>query len=130
MIKMGKAICILSAMMCVVLFGISHAEADYVSDGHAYKLTCNENGHVLTSVWPVIRMTGQGAGTQFVELKKEKLYLGRKCDAHHKLYGNGTWCWANGGFEADFGDIHIGFARQELICEKDYGYELECSCTR
>jgi hypothetical protein len=56
------------------------------------------------------------------------LYLGRTCDAYHKLFGYGEWCWANGGFVATFDEHRFGFARQELYCEPERDYDLNCRC--
>ncbi|MCC1482321.1 hypothetical protein J1C52_11765 [Roseibaca sp. Y0-43] len=99
----------------------------YVSGGHEYGLTCNPDGYVLTSRYPVARTKGFGAATQVVS-GIEKLYLGKSCDAFHPIFGGGRWCWANGGFVAEFAEFRFGFARQELHCEAEPGLGLECLC--
>ena len=100
----------------------------YHSGGHRYELTCNASGYVLTSKYPVVRTIGHGAGTREVE-KIEMLYLGRSCDASHEIFGTGKWCWANGGFIAEFTDYRFGFGRQELSCPATRSpTEQECRC--
>lgn len=100
--------------------------AAYVSDGHEYDLACTAGGYVLTSKYPITRTTGYGAGTQYVK-GREKLYLGRSCDAFAKLQGKGSWCWANGGFFVQFADHRFEFWRQELYCTPD-DFDLRCRC--
>ena len=112
----------------LALCGSAHAAAAYVSgDGHEYTLRCTADGYELTSKYPVSRAVGTGAGTRYVT-GKEKLYLGRSCDASHKLYGTGSWCWANGGFLATFPEQRFGFPRQELFCEPERDYSQSCQC--
>lgn len=94
----------------------SLAAAQYISgDGHQYELSCNDNGFVLTSQYPVSRWTGMGADTQVIT-DTEVLMLGNSCDAINEVFGSGTWMWANGGFMAEFDSYRIGFPRQELSC--------------
>lgn len=99
----------------------------YVADFHEWTLKCSEDGYELTSKYPVSRTTGYGAGTQVIT-EIEKLYLGKSCDAPHKVLGKGTWCWANGGFKATFDDHEIGFGRQELWCESGQEPQSDCGC--
>ena len=99
----------------------------YVSEGHEYKLSCDSNGYTLTSVGNVVRTLGSGAGSRFVK-GKERIFLGRSCDAYHKLFGTGEWCWANGGFRAAFPLKEFGFPRQELYCEAASDFESNCGC--
>jgi hypothetical protein len=99
----------------------------YVSGGHEYDLSCNKNGYTLISKGIVVRSIGSGADTNFVR-EKEKISLGRKCDALHKLYGKGKWCWANGGFLATFSKMEFGFPRQELFCAAAAEFESNCKC--
>ena len=101
--------------------------AEYVSDGHVYDMECTGDGYRFTSKYPVARTVGSGADSHIVT-KPEKLYLGRDCDAYHEIFGNGTWCWANGGFVAEFTDMKFGFGRQELWCEPERDYEQNCRC--
>lgn len=105
----------------------AYALGDYVSDGMEYKLACEKDGYVLTSRYPVVRTVGEGAGTRYIK-GIEKIYLGRSCDAYHKIYGTGKWCWANGGFLAEFPFHNFGFPRQELYCERQMEYDLRCGC--
>lgn len=97
------------------------------SDGHEYNSACNANGYVLTSLYPVARAVGYGASTEHVS-GIETLYLGKSCDAYTKGFGSGTWCWANGGFLADFGGLSVGFPRQELFCSSDESLGSDCVC--
>lgn len=99
----------------------------YVADGHEYDLTCTDDGYQLTSKYPVSRTVGSGAGTRYIT-ERETLYLGRSCDAYLKPYGYGSWCWANGGFVAEFDEERIGFPRQELWCEPERDFDLNCRC--
>jgi hypothetical protein len=106
---------------------IAGGASAYVSGGHEYDPTCNVDGYVLTSKYPVARTIGQGAATQFTT-GIEKLYLGRSCDAFHASLGSGQWCWANGGFVASFSEMEFGFGRQELYCPSNEDLGLECRC--
>lgn len=99
----------------------------YVSGGHEYSSSCNPDGYVLTSLYPVVREMGQGAMTQHIS-GIESIYLGRSCDAFHPLYGDGSWCWANGGFVAEFAEARFGFARQELSCQAGVDPGNDCLC--
>jgi len=80
----------------------------------------NKDGLVLTSTGVLYNIKGYGAGTEYVEkgFYKNKqgfiLYLGKECDAYSKLYGDGRWAWANGGFVVEFKTKRIGFGRQEI----------------
>lgn len=115
----------LFATLCII-FAASSANA-YVAGGHEYDATCNADGYILTSKYPVARASGQGAGTVYTS-GIEKLYLGRSCDAFHAGFGNGQWCWANGGFLVTYSEIEFGFGRQELTCPSDEDLGLECLC--
>ena len=112
-------------VICLV-FGASESIA-YVSNGHEYEGSCNADGYVLKSKYPVTRTIGQGSSTSYVS-SIEKLYFGRTCDAYHEIYGSGQWCWANGGFIAEFANARFPFARQELFCPSDEDLGLECVC--
>ena len=114
-------------LLCLTALLPSQAQAKYHSDGHIYDLSCNASGYVLQSRHPLVRTTGVGVGTRIHE-GKETLYLGKSCDATHKLFGGGTWCWANGGFIAEFADHRFGFGRQELFCERLSLNDLDCRC--
>jgi len=111
-----------STLLFLLLFLTLNANMafSYVSGGHEYDLICNANGHALSSKYPITRTVnteGYGAATRYIS-GFEKLYLGRSCDALHSVFGEGEWCWANGGFGATFVDSGIWFARQELFCTK------------
>ncbi|SEO28232.1 hypothetical protein SAMN05216227_10816 [Pseudorhodobacter antarcticus] len=117
-----------SQLFAVMWLGFLASEASaYVAGGHEYEDSCNADGYVLTSKYPVTRTIGQGASNSYVT-GIEKLYLGRSCDAYHAIYGDGQWCWANGGFLAEFEDAEFGFGRQELFCRSDEDLGLECRC--
>lgn len=118
----------LQAAAATVLAAIGQtAAANYVGDNHSWVVTCNSSGYVLTSKHPVSRFVEAGMNSRTTE-EIESIYLGTGCDAEHKLFGKGKWCWANGGFQAEFTDHSIGFPRQELICPgKDYEV-TGCGC--
>lgn len=73
------------------------------SDSEEFKIKYNNNGAVLISV----------------KNTSKKIYLGKDCDAVSKLYGKGTWAWANGGFIIEFKSKELGFARQEIDIEEN-----------
>ncbi len=124
----GKAVQIGCLMVVAMAITCSSAKAGaYVSDGHEYGLRCSKDGWELTSKYPVTRTVGHGAGTEYVA-GTEKLYLGKSCDARHKVFGTGRWCWANGGFFADFESHRFEFPRQELWCEPEPEYGSNCNC--
>ncbi|MEL7526659.1 MAG: hypothetical protein AAFN16_12850 [Pseudomonadota bacterium] len=102
-------------------------EFDYVGDNHSWSLSCNASGYVLKSQYPVTRFFEAGAASS-VTREKETLYLGRSCDASSTTMGEGKWCWANGGFFAEFERHRIGFPRQELICPGGGSDSLACGC--
>lgn len=72
-------------------------------------------------------MVGTGAGSRIIS-ERETLYLGRSCDAYISPFGYGHWCWGNGGFVATFDEGEIGFPRQELWCETETEFGLDCRC--
>lgn len=116
-----------TALVAALTSGATTA-LSYTSDGHSYELECNSSGYVLESEYPVTRLTGQGAATREVK-GIEKIYLGKSCDAYHAVFGNGSWCWANGGFVAQFPTHRFGFARQELYCpDGNDSVGLNCAC--
>ena len=120
-----KIFCLFCSLVCVILLPASAGAL--VSGGHDYADTCNANGFVLTSKHPVVRKIRQDAKTkEFAGI--EKIYLGRRCDAFHPIFGKGSWCWGNGGFRVDFENFEFGFARQELNCEGEDELGLVCSC--
>jgi hypothetical protein len=53
-----------------------------------YEISCNADGYVLTSKYPVTRMIGTGADSQAVAVT-ENICFGKNCDAYHKLFGQG-----------------------------------------
>jgi hypothetical protein len=90
-------------------------EAKWVSSyGDAYTAVENQNGVILTSVYPKFWYVEQGA-TSYVVEGPDLIYLGTSCDAFHKVFGKGTFSWGNGGFRVEFEDgMVIGFPRQEI----------------
>jgi len=80
----------------------------------------NKHGLVLTATGMLYTLKGFGAGTEYIPKGFSKrregmvVYLGKECDAYSKLYGEGSWSWANGGFVVEFKDKRIGFGRQEI----------------
>jgi hypothetical protein len=107
----------------------AHAEATLVltsSEGHAYRVNCNRNGYVLTSIYPVSRFINGSSGVR-VYRGKEIIYLGSSCDSFTNSYGPGKWGWANGGIRVEFsGGEFIGFPKQELFCKRPYFFEGQC----
>lgn len=99
----------------------------YVTDGHEYDLQCNDDGFVLTSRYPVTHVIGQGHDIRPAS-DIDRLYLGRSCDAYHRLFGEGQWCRGNGGFVATFPQHRFGFPRQELVCESERPPYPDCGC--
>ena len=122
-----KLALILLAAVAGSLMGGPQPASAYTADGKEYDASCNADGYVLTSKYPVTRMIGTGVDTQAVP-GIETIYFGKSCDAYHKLFGKGKWCWANGGFLAEFPDHTFGFGRQELSCPGDEAYEGSCGC--
>ncbi|MBO9424569.1 hypothetical protein J7444_07550 [Labrenzia sp. R4_1] len=100
---------------------------NYVGDNHSWSLTCNNSGFVLRSQYPVSRFHSAGAASS-VTSEKEILYLGNSCDASHTVLGDGKWCWANGGFSAEFEHFRIGFPRQEILCQQASIAASDCRC--
>ncbi len=100
---------------------------DYVSSNHSWSVSCNKSGYVLRSQYPVSRFHEAGAGS-YVTRERETLYLGRSCDASNSVLGDGKWCWANGGFFAEFGRYNMGFPRQELVCPNAVDGFPGCRC--
>ena len=89
------------------------AENTYIADNHFWELDCSGPGYVLTSVYPIARIREAGASSSVTD-SRERLEFASNCAATHPLFGNGSWCWANGGFQAEFREHRIGFPRQEL----------------
>lgn len=118
---------IATAVMGLNPLSASAEEYNYVGDNHSWALTCNKSGYVLRSQYPVTRFHEDGAGSS-VSNEIETIYLGRSCDASNTHLGEGTWCWANGGFVAEFEKNKIGFPRQELLCPKDEDEFANCRC--
>lgn len=123
-----KLVWSLTCVSAFLLSGSASAEDfDYVGDNHSWSLTCNFSGYVLRSQYPVTRFHEAGANSS-VTRERETLYLGKSCDATSSVLGDGKWCWANGGFVAQFDRSKMGFPRQELICP-DPAYEFQgCEC--
>lgn len=124
-----------SAVFCM-LFVPTFAGADghdgvggISSDGHSYAVTCNENGFMLISTYPVSRFIENGVFSTVRE-GIETIYLGKSCDAYTEAYGDGTWGLANGGYAISFDDYRIGFPRQEPRCapdvDTDFTFDFNC----
>lgn len=121
-----------NAFLITALLATPHVAAAqdyplYSSAGHEYNLSCNASGYVLKSTYPVARSSGQGAGFRFTS-STETLYLGKSCDAASAHFGDGKWCWANGGIRIDYENSFIGFPRQELSCDVAPDLALVCTC--
>ena len=85
-----------------------------------FQVKTNKHGLVFKSTGMLFSLTGYGASTEYKvdSFSKSKqglvLYLGKECDAYSKLYGDGYWAWANGGFVIEFKTKSIRFGRQEI----------------
>ncbi|WP_189412486.1 hypothetical protein [Neogemmobacter tilapiae] len=98
---------------------MAYAETPTVvsSAGDRYSISENENGGILTSLYPKSRFVEAGANSYVVD-GLDVIYFGKDCDAFHKVFGKGTFGWANGGFLATFeSGAEIGFPRQDLPWE-------------
>lgn len=82
------------------------------SDGDKYIAEFNKHGAVLISENTKYFVENNASGR--TQKTKLKLYLGKDCDSFSKIYGKGTWWWANGGFSVDFANKKIGFPRQHI----------------
>lgn len=123
LISMGKRL--LGVMLAAA--ASSAAAQSYVADGMEYEISCNADGYVLTSKGPVTRMAETPVDAEPVT-GIEKIYFGKSCDAYHTVFGKGKWCWANGGFLAEFPNHTFGFGRQELNCQGAEAYQGNCGC--
>ncbi len=122
-----KQAVLIAALLAAPHVALAQAYPLYSSAGHEYAVSCNASGYVLNSAYPVARASGQGASFHF-NSGTETLYLGKSCDASSEHFGDGKWCWANGGMRIDFKDSFIGFPRQELSCETAPDLGLDCNC--
>jgi hypothetical protein len=127
MIRVSEPLAVVMPVGAILAGLIGPAMADYVGDNHSWMLTCNVSGYVLKSKYPVSRFIEGGANSTSTEAVEE-IYLGRSCDAEHKVLGKGKWCWANGGFRAEFSSHSIGFPRQELSCPNEADAISGCEC--
>jgi len=117
----------MKGMPALALLAAAPQAYGYTADGIDYDVACNASGYVLTSKQPVTRMVPTPVDAEPV-VGIETIYLGKSCDAFHALYGTGKWCWANGGFLAEFPRHSFGFGRQELSCPGDEAYRGNCGC--
>ncbi|WP_373085298.1 hypothetical protein [Sneathiella sp.] len=113
--------------VCLLTLTASAEDYNHVSGNHSWSMSCNKSGYVLQSQYPVSRFHEAGAGSS-VTREKETLYLGRSFDALHTVMCDGKWCWANGGFLAEFDGDKMGFPRQELACPNSEDEFLGCQC--
>ena len=115
-----------SLIIALMIGGPASAEdARWISSlGDAYTALENANGGILTSVYPKFWFVEAGANSH-VEEGPDIIYFGKSCDAFHKVFGKGTFGWANGGFAVEFeSGQRIGFPRQELPWESLMHCEL------
>lgn len=125
---MTKLIAILLALASGVALANANDDIVYIGDNHSWIGTCNASGYQLTSKYPVSRFIEAGVDSRSTE-EVETLYLGKSCDASHKVLGKGKWCQANGGFSAEFErGASIGFPRQELSCPNEADEVQGCAC--
>ena len=103
--------------------------AAYTSDGNEYDLTCNANGYVLRSQDRVSHSFERDGRTRTVT-RRETLYLGRSCDAFHRTFRVGKWCWTERGFGAEFVEKSFWFPEQKLLCPGDHplNEHRDCRC--
>lgn len=114
-------------VLCLLPLPVSAQEYDYYGDNHSWSMSCNKSGYVLRSRYPVTRFKEAGTNSK-LNHANETLYLGQSCDASHTVLGEGKWCWANGGFIAEFQSSKMGFPRQELNCPNNENSFLGCRC--
>ncbi len=125
---MGRnGVALASAVAAMTMPPMAAPASAHVSDNHTWNLTCNGSGYRLTSKYPVSRFIEAGVESTSTE-EVETIYLGKSCDASHKLFGKGAWCWANGGFHVTFKDHQFGFPRQELSCPDANHDTSGCGC--
>ena len=64
----------------------------------------------------VIQKPGLWNKTRLLMSKRgiETFYFGKNYDTAHKLFGKGTWGWANSGVGAEFDGLCLMFPRQGL----------------
>jgi len=83
-----------------------------------YTSTKNKHGVVLRSTGEQFRFSSYSLAPTKIKyakrLKRETLYIGRQCDSYSKIYGKGSWHWANGGFVVDFSNKSFYFPKQML----------------
>lgn len=109
----------ITAIFAVFAGQVTAGEKTYYSSyGDEYLLSTNADGLVLTSSHPKYWFVEDGANSR-IEKGIDVIYLGKSCDAFHKLFGKGRWGWANGGFRVDFDNIWLGFPRQGFVDEHD-----------
>ncbi len=106
---------------------VPHAGYAFFADNHSWSVECNASGYVLISDHPVTRYFEAGAMSR-IEQGIETIYLGNSCDAENTHLGAGTWCYANGGFVAEFDSRSIGFPRQEIHCGDTAADIPPCQC--
>lgn len=109
-------------VMLLIIFGLFsvNSYAHISSDGDQFTTEYNQNGAVLTSVYPKIFWVRMGANLKSVE-KKVTIYIGKNCDVFSDFYGKGSWEWANGGFFLSFEKNNkiLSFGRQELSIDNN-----------
>ena len=88
------------------------AEPFYSADGDMYYVEYNEHGAILTSEHE--KYFPKSDGSDGMLKTNLMLYLGVKCDAFSKNFGNGKWGQSSGGFVIRFEHKAFGFIRQEI----------------
>ena len=100
------------AVLDVVVLGIA-----VLLSAQAFAATYTDgNGVAYSSVADAHGMT--------LKSSRAVIVLGKACDASSPQFGKGTWSWANGGFVVQFGQMSIGFPRQELDIDNRGGCKM------
>jgi hypothetical protein len=95
-----------SLLGVAVLLSAQAFAADY-TDGKGISYSSVANAHGVT-----------------LKSSHATIFLGNACDASSPQFGKGTWSWANGGFLVQFGQMSIGFPRQELHIDNQGGCQM------
>jgi len=83
-----------------------------------FYITKNKHGVVLKSTGEQFKFKSYAMPPVKLKnakrIKKEILYIGRKCDSYSKIYGKGNWYQKNAGFFINFANKSFFFPKQEI----------------
>ncbi|WP_157973692.1 hypothetical protein [Tropicimonas sp. IMCC34043] len=111
------------SITCIVFLSLCFIAGNPLSAGaqqsaEQFTQQCNENGYVI--------VPDKGSGGP---LTKASTYLGKSCDAYNAAFGDGAWCWANGGVLMEFSGQAMSIRSMELYCEHPALNALDCACS-